>query len=220
MPSDLLEPQFTSGRDQISTTGRLIFKNGKAMSTWGTGVFGAQVSKLGNDDIPIQLCICNPTEESEAVPYVSFIAKVPRDNTKVLKAGPSNSHLIEVRFGSGVGQIGYKVLTDLSDRELQMLQLNDPEIILPKKVICIQFKAPRTGESPQYFGDNWPVVPATEEGKYILQGAKLLSESEEYKLYLPYSKDIEAKLLGAGQMFAEKGFGRNLNQYLLNGQVM
>jgi len=198
-----------------------MFRKGNQRVTWGAeGEFGQKAkAKIEAGHVAMQLAFQSPSDLSEASPYISFSAKVPRDMSTALSYGKDIFHTIEFRFNCGVGSIAYRKIksTDPEFNEVKAVHMNGS---LPEEMICVRFRSSINGPRPYVVGHNWPNKPLNEEGIDVIDTAKLAVQSEEWKLFFPYDGLLEQHLLGSGKMFGEKGYGFRLNQYLTNGRVL
>lgn len=95
-------------------------------------------------------------------------------------------------------------------------------LIIPDSVVSIKFKRKREplAPSPSLIGHNWPNVPLNDEGLAVDNSSEKCIKAEEWNLYLPYSDELLQNLYGVGEMFATKGHGFKLNQYLTKGKPL
>jgi hypothetical protein len=209
-------------RAYLPYAGILRFSKGGRDHCWGSGTFGESTGvKVKGGDIAVQLRIENPNEGAEKTPSISFAAKMPRDPTEhlVYVDDRSTSHTVEFKFMAGVGEISYKKI-QRDDPYLSSLMAKNPKVELPEYVMCVRFSENQTnGYRPLVIGHNWPCIPLDEKGRDVIETTPQCIQAAQWEVYLPYTESLEGSLIGVGEMFAKKGRGFNLDQYMTKGKV-
>ena len=205
-----------------STTGVLVFTHGEHKYSFGTGAFGqAAGAKLETQDIPVQFLINNPPEDAVGVPYTGVIVRLPKATDTVLTYGlgaGAKHHTIELRFACEVGSIAYKCL-DPDAPELDIPKETNLNLDLKEKIMNVRFRIhPDDPIRPYIQGHNWPNIPSCEAGKVVNSQTQRLLEVKVWNLFLPYPPALESQVLSVGKMFAKKGTGTQLKQYMYRGR--
>jgi hypothetical protein len=96
----------------------------------------------------------------------------------------------------------------------------NPKVELPEYVMCVRFSENQTnGYRPLVIGHNWPCIPLDEKGRDVIETTPQCIQAAQWEVYLPYTESLEGSLIGVGEMFAKKGRGFNLDQYMTKGKV-